>query len=244
MSHCPHDASPLEIQTDEGHVGYRCPRCKGMWLPEKYLRSVQYERLLPYDTFVKALASAPKKDTSLNCPSGCGRLYDIVNFDPVVSWCGRCHGIWFDKGELHSLLDQIPNIEGPYVVSDVNVGRHQGLLPPYHVPPDAQRRYLLMSFIMIGYGTLGAWLDDLYIPGKRGPGVHFHGVPLWFVYGGMVFFAMNMLSIVVDHFDKQNYKRNYRRFARLTFMIAWILFVAGIVLEIFVFKSSSLYGVR
>lgn len=116
------------------------------------------------------------------------------------------------------------------------------LYQPNHIPASTRRQYIFLSSVLLAYGAFGAWVDDIYIPGKRGPGVHFHGVPLWFLLGAMISAAANMISVVADHYDKRNNEVNYRRFARITEILGWILFTLGFVVDIIVFKSSIFHA--
>lgn len=118
------------------------------------------------------------------------------------------------------------------------------LYTPNHIPSSTRRQYVFFSSILLAYGAFGAWVDDIYIPGKRGPGVHFHGVPLWFLVGAMVAASANMLSVVADHYDKRNNETNYRRFARATQGLAWALFIIGFLVDLLVFKSSTAHVAR
>lgn len=44
-------------------------------------------------------------------------------------------------------------------------------------------------------------VDDLWLPGKRGPGLHLHGWDAWLMYAAFVAATVSMLSVVMDHFD-------------------------------------------
>jgi hypothetical protein len=118
------------------------------------------------------------------------------------------------------------------------------LYSPNHIPASTRRQYIFFSALLILYGLFGAWIGDIYVPGKRGPGAHFRGVPLWFLVGAMAAAVANMISVVVDHYDERNNETNYRKFARITQILGWSLFILGFLVDMLVFKSSSMYDAR
>ena len=209
-----------------------------MWLPKSYLESINITHLLPYDRFEKLLDAAPKSGTALDCPAGCGQLADVSRFDPVISCCGKCHGIWFDRGELKDFLSQIPDAGGPYSVLDADSG---SILPAYQIPPRIRGGMALSSLFLILYGAHGVWVNDLYIPGKRGAGVHFPGIAMWFTFGAMVFATMNAISLLLDHFDSRDNRKSYLQFARATTVVAWYLLITGLVIHFWALFSTGLH---
>jgi hypothetical protein len=110
---------------------------------------------------------------------------------------------------------------------------------PNHIPLGERIIYIILSSIMLAYGTFGVIIDDLYIPGKRRPGFHFHGVPAWIMYGAFLCGVANMMSVVVDHYDKRNNETNYKLFARVSQIAGWALFVLALILDIFVFHDGT-----
>lgn len=110
---------------------------------------------------------------------------------------------------------------------------------PNHIPRGTRVANLLFSALLLAYGSYGVYIDDLFIPGKRTRGVHMHGEPAWLLYAGMVFAALNMLSLIVDHYDRRDNEWNYRRIAKLTQWAAWTFFVLAFVLDLFVFHKGT-----
>jgi hypothetical protein len=80
---------------------------------------------------------------------------------------------------------------------------------PNHIPASVRIWNTFISVFLLVYGTFGIYTDDLYIPGRRTSGVHFHGEPAFFVYAAMVCAILNLISVVVDHYDKRNNEKNY-----------------------------------
>jgi len=110
---------------------------------------------------------------------------------------------------------------------------------PNHIPEEERLKCLFFSLGLIIYGTIGVYIDDLYIPGKRSRGLHFHGVPMWVLYFAFLFAAMNLLSVIVDHYDKRNNETNYKKFAQVTRYIAATLFFAALILDLLVYHQAT-----
>ncbi len=50
---------------------------------------------------------------------------------------------------------------------------------PNHIPFGTRVFYLLVGLALLAYGSYGLWIDDIFLPAKRGPGTHMHGPPPW-----------------------------------------------------------------
>ena len=98
---------------------------------------------------------------------------------------------------------------------------------PNKIPRSKQIFYLILSSTLIVYAVYGLSINDVYIPGKRGSGQHFHGVSAWFVAGAILSAAANLISVVVDHFDRRNNEIQYANFAAFCEWLAAVLFVMG-----------------
>lgn len=110
---------------------------------------------------------------------------------------------------------------------------------PNHIPANERAKCLLFSVGLILYGTFGFYIDDLYVPGKRSRGLHFHGIPCLVMYLAFLFAAITFLSVVVDHYDKRNNETNYQKFSKACRLIGWALFFAAIILDIFVYHQAT-----
>jgi hypothetical protein len=100
---------------------------------------------------------------------------------------------------------------------------------PNHIPVETRWAHVLVSGGLIIYGLIGLWLDDLYMPGKRGRGLHFHGLAAQILFAAFVSGCCNLLSVVVDHYDRRNNETNYRLFAQVTSILGLGLLVAALV---------------
>jgi len=87
---------------------------------------------------------------------------------------------------------------------------------------------VFLSLVLLLYGGLGVWLDDLFIPGKRTDGIHFHGAPAWLMYGAMTSGAAVMLSVVADHYDKRNNEERYVSFRQVASLAGWVFFAVSL----------------
>lgn len=110
---------------------------------------------------------------------------------------------------------------------------------PNHIPKGERIRCLVFSFVLIFYGGVGVFYNDLFLPRNRGyGGVVFSGIPAWLMYAAFIVAAANLISVVADHYDKRNNETNYKRFAVITRRIGWALAIAAILLEIFFFHQA------
>lgn len=85
---------------------------------------------------------------------------------------------------------------------------------PNKIPRSKRIIYLFISSVLIFYVAHGLSIDDIYIPGHRGSiGKHYHGLSAWFMACAIFSAAANMISVLVDHFDRRNNEINYAHFA-------------------------------
>lgn len=101
---------------------------------------------------------------------------------------------------------------------------------PNHIALSTRIFYAVASLGLILYGAWGLWSGDLFLPGKRGPGLHLRGIPAWLMAGAMLAGAANMTSVVADHFDTRNNETNYRLFGKFSLWTAAILFALSLLL--------------
>lgn len=110
---------------------------------------------------------------------------------------------------------------------------------PNHIPAVERIINVILSVILFTYGTIGVVEDDIYMPGKRNPGTHFHGVPALILYGAFLFAVANLMAVVVDHYDRRNNEKNYKLLARITQIAGWTLFALALLLDVFVFEKGT-----
>ena len=110
---------------------------------------------------------------------------------------------------------------------------------PNKIPLQIRVWNVLLSMVLLGYGGIGIYIDDIYVPGKRAPGTHFHGEPAWLLFAALLSASLNMLSVVADHYDIRDNEINYRRFAKITQVLGWFFFILALVLDLTVFKKGT-----
>ena len=237
---CPRDGTRFAFAVDEGIAVFRCATCRGTWLPRKYLRAITGTRVFSHEAFERTLTAAWSAPSSRLCPAGCGSLREIAWYEASLSWCPACKGAWLDGGELAVLVARMPPLEGPYVPDEGDAGRYV----PYRLHPDAETYYAIAAWLLLAYGAVALLIDDLYLPGRYGRGVHLHGVPMWTFVGGMAMTSAMMASVVVDRYDERSNEPRYLAFARWTRRGALILYVAAFALDLVVYRSSSAFAGR
>ena len=109
---------------------------------------------------------------------------------------------------------------------------------PNQIPLGTRIWYLVASPLLLAYGSIGIYVDDIFVPGKRSRGVHLHGVPAWLMYIAMLCAVANMVSVVIDHYDTRPNERHYRLFAKVTRIAAWALFGLSLVVDLFVYHQG------
>jgi hypothetical protein len=135
---------------------------------------------------------------------------------------------------LTGRLAQVPDPTPPAVAHQVEDREPQprfdasGRYLPNQIPPAERARHVLLSLALLAYGGYGVWVNDLYVPGRRGRGMHLHDIPAWLMYGAMVCACLVMLSVVFDHYDRRNNERHYRAFAAVGEFAGWTLFALSL----------------
>jgi len=118
---CPDDGLALVESLVSGAQVHLCGYCKGAWLPESGVRAV-FERLPGDDARWDRLYERVQREgreSRLACVDCGGRLLTIAHRGIEIDVCGACGGIWFDGGELRSLVTGEAN---PYARTAVVAG--------------------------------------------------------------------------------------------------------------------------
>lgn len=101
--------SILDRATFEGLEVDLCPRCGGLWLDRG---EITRAARLP-ETELKRLRSLLTEnggppplpaDSVVPCPACEGELSEVMLGSVHVDYCGTCHGIFLDRGELEEAL--------------------------------------------------------------------------------------------------------------------------------------------
>ncbi len=119
------------------------------------------------------------------------------------------------------------------IASDFNVMKSIYPHTPNHISQEERVKCILFATALLAYGTFGWYSDDIFIPGKRGRGVHFSGTACTLVYAAFILGAANFISVFVDHYDKRNNETQYQRFAKITRIVGIIFLILGTLVSIF-----------
>ena len=104
-----------------------------------------------------------------------------------------------------------------------------------HISLQERIRNIFISAFLIFYGAISVANNEFYFPLKRSITegerslIIYGEIPCWIMFASFLFAAINLLTVVVDHYDKRNNEINYKQFSRITFYTAITLFfIAGI----------------
>jgi hypothetical protein len=100
---------------------------------------------------------------------------------------------------------------------------------PNHIPAGDRLSYLVFSVLLFGYGSVGVWLNNLYIPAKRG-GQHLHDLSAWVMHGAITCACLVMLLLIADHYDRRDNEIRYWHAARILRGLGWLCFLVSLVL--------------
>ena len=100
---------------------------------------------------------------------------------------------------------------------------------PNSIPSGTRLFNIIASLILFIYGARGIYVNDLYIPGKRGPGMHLHDGAAFIMYAAFVCACIVMLSVVIDHYDKRDNEHKYQAIGRFFEYSGWGLFAIALI---------------
>lgn len=104
---------------------------------------------------------------------------------------------------------------------------------PNQIPRNERIWNMAFAVCLFAYGTYGVWVDDLYLPGRHGPGLHLHHTPAWVMYAAMLCACAVFVSVVVDHYDRRDNERYYQKFASIARNMGWTLFALSLLNALF-----------
>ncbi|MBO1257063.1 hypothetical protein J3L16_15320 [Alteromonas sp. 5E99-2] len=86
---------------------------------------------------------------------------------------------------------------------------------PNDIPIIERILNLIIAMSLLTYGLYGLYKGEIYIPGKRGNGIHLYGEAVWIMFVGLICGAIVFISVVIDHYDKRDNEHKYYKFGRL-----------------------------
>ncbi|MES1165612.1 MAG: zf-TFIIB domain-containing protein [Verrucomicrobiota bacterium] len=109
---CVKCTSVLDRATFEGLDVDLCPRCGGLWLDRgeitRAARLPESEISRLRGLLTEASGPPPLPSSHLvPCPACDGKLAEVVLGSVHVDYCGSCHGIFLDRGELEEALTAV-----------------------------------------------------------------------------------------------------------------------------------------
>jgi hypothetical protein len=89
-----------------------------------------------------------------------------------------------------------------------------------------------LALAMLAYAAYGAWSNDLYVPSKHGRGIHLHGDGTRLAFVAACFAAIAMGTQILDHYDRRDNERTYRRIADVAGWIGVMVFIAAVLVDV------------
>ena len=90
---------------------------------------------------------------------------------------------------------------------------------------------LLAAFLLF-YGVRGIYGDDLFVPTRRGNGIHFHGLTAWMATVGLLCFAASLISFLIRSFENPPNRPGDRIFNKWMKYLGTGLFLGAFVVVI------------
>lgn len=104
---------------------------------------------------------------------------------------------------------------------------------PNSIKPSTRIQHCLASCALLAYAVYALWMDDFFLPAKGGGGIHLHGLAAWLMAGAFCCAVVNLLSVVIDHYDRRNNELTYAHAAAATQWLGWTFFLAALVKDFF-----------
>lgn len=102
---------------------------------------------------------------------------------------------------------------------------------PNQISRPLRRRYVIQAIAIALYAGLGLQAGHLVLPTKT-RAIEINGVASVLLAAALFVAAANMLSIVLDHYDRRNNEHRYESFAKATRWLGWGLVAAATVLYV------------
>lgn len=164
---CPRCAIAMQLQQVKAYVIDTCANCGGM-----FFDASEFERTaLGYQANIERVLTRGRTDQhdgvagqALACP-GCQTPMDTFRVDGpqrfLVDRCGKCKGLWLDRGEVQPVRAFVLRVSGELAAADRKRLRAAGM-----VEPRARRRHrsdleLAADGIELAVGAVGVLFDLL-----------------------------------------------------------------------------------
>lgn len=101
---CPKCGIKLNLMEREGHIGFCCAQCSGIFLTGLYISTLQFKQENSVFLFYKKLDAGITKDSRCKCPSCEKQMPVTIYRNTELDFCYHCKSIWFDYNELCSTI--------------------------------------------------------------------------------------------------------------------------------------------
>jgi magnesium-transporting ATPase (P-type) len=95
-----------------------------------------------------------------------------------------------------------------------------------------------LAAIIIFYSSFCLIKNEFYVPSKRGF-IVFRDESALLTFFVFLIAALNILSNVINFYDKRDNAESYRKFKKITFWLGWTMLVLSLVLDTFVFHKGQ-----
>lgn len=107
---------------------------------------------------------------------------------------------------------------------------------PNSIPYEIRTANLILAIVLIIYACFSIYTNKFYAITRRNYLV-FTDESAWIQSAALIIAAANLLSVVIDHYDKRNNELIYKKFRKITFYLGWIILLTGLILDLFVFHK-------
>jgi hypothetical protein len=85
---------------------------------------------------------------------------------------------------------------------------------PNKIPLNERLLSLVIALFLLIYGFFGLYQGEIYIPSRRGGGIHLYAESLWIMFAALICGFVVFVTIVIDHYDKRDNEHKYYKFGR------------------------------
>ncbi|MBV7534565.1 hypothetical protein KW842_02175 [Duganella sp. sic0402] len=90
---------------------------------------------------------------------------------------------------------------------------------------------LIFLAILLGlYCVLGLAIDDLFIPVKRSPGVHYRGIAAWLNFGMILSFSGCLITMAISKYEVAQRRVSHKTLLKVLCVSLMCFMLAGIVM--------------
>ena len=131
----------------------------------------------------------------------------------------------------HKMPNQTTPEKSAHTLNDGNSIISESAYAPNTVPFKVRLWKITLSVALLIYGTFGVVTDNFLIPTKRGT-LALYGHPAWIMYGALLCLVVNLIAVVIDHYDTRNNEGRYKKFSAFARKLGYTLFVLALILSI------------